>query len=455
MSLLLLLRGSGAPIVLTGNWGGLTATATGTLVRPTHSGTMSGSWGGLTAAATGISSRPTRSGTMSATWGPLTASTTGIRTPNLEGGWGGWTGEVFPDGTYNFIPTTTPWYNGTVASTEGLGFYIEEWTGLDGALHGRSVTGIGASRGGARFGPQSSSHRVMKINVMLIGKTDRGLNYLFRWLEQTLLTTCGPCGSKELWVREFCPENAITNRNEGLAQLGDVVLLEGPTWEAPPADDAACRIRRASFTLAAGDPCMYRREEFLRGVSNISTASYLMPAGQAEDFVAACNTYEGTSLRFCQTLVAPDYGVVAPLIRLTSRPEYKADGRRKALPDLRIAGYADPGNVGCDPCGNPIQGEIILSGSETSGLAISVDLARRKVTYTDPYGMRTTEDGSRFIARGVRPGVKRWWALDQCSIGQVLVEPVYMGMYSSSDQTADTASGWSIEAYQTVRFGCV
>ena len=343
-----------------------------------------------------------------------------------------------------------PWNNGSAAAAEAVGFYIEEWTGLDGAHHTRSATGRGSSRGGAEFGPQSHRHRVMKLNVLILGTTERSVNYLFRWLEQSLLNCCGTCGTQELWVREFCPPDPEHNPDDGLANLDNVALLQGPSWEAPPAENGQCLIRRCSFTLGAGDPCMYRSES---GTAATGTALIAGTTLTATPTVAGCGTWLGSSMRTSAILTQPAYGSVAPIVTLTSNPEYRTTGIRKPLPDLRISGFSDPGNIGVSPCTNPRQGELILSGVETSGLTIVVDMARRKITVTDPYTDASAMDGSYLLASRVE-SFKRWWALESCAYGNVVVEPVYSTLYNNTEKLSDPVSGWSVSVQSVNRWSC-
>lgn len=149
-----------------------------------------------------------------------------------------------------------PWYDGTAISSEALGLWVEEWTGLDGAHHTRTQAKRGARPGGASFGPLSHNARVMKVNMLLFASTDRGMRHLFRWFESWLMNACDLRDTTNLWVREVCPAS-VTTPTEGLAQLRGVVLVEGPTEETAPIDTARLVVKRISFTLAAGDPCIY------------------------------------------------------------------------------------------------------------------------------------------------------------------------------------------------------
>ncbi len=359
------------------------------------------------------------------------------------------------------IPETAPWYNGTDASVEAYGFYIEEWSGLDGAHHVKSVTGVGMNRGGAIFGPQSHNHRTMKLNVLLCASSERGITYLFRWLEQTLLRSCGGCEGHDLWVREICPTDPVTSPKEGLARMRKVELLEGPTWEAPISDYAGCELRRASFTLGAGDPCMY-------GDKIACTAATTLPvvtgAPAPESFTDTRVAPDGSWLAYgygvsCRaSFTGVPYGSLAPRVTVSSPIEAPA-AERRALPDLRISGYTDPASSGVFGPASDMRkiGEFILTGRGTTGLEIVVDLAEREVRYREEAGSSFEGwlDGSRLIGRAVEPGVPRWWDFDFCDEGVLIVEPVYGSRYNLAQATASTAAAFTVAVDMVPRWGCV
>lgn len=347
--------------------------------------------------------------------------------------------------------TTNPWYNGSTASTEAFGFFVEQWTGLDGAQHSREVAPSGQRKGGAYFGPMTDSGRTMKMNVLLHGSSERGLEYLFRWLEQTLLNCCDPCGWQTAWIREFCPTDATVDPNEGVARLERVALIEGPTWEAEPVPDGSCYLRRVSFTLVAGDPCMYR--EPISNGSGISTLASITPVSSLTP--ASCAKWQGTNLRVQGDLTIPQYGSAAPILRILS-PGESTGSTRKSLPVLRIAGYADP-NLTDDPCRGNLLGELVLEGSGSSGLELLVDMAQRRVLYRTTPGGGPWLDGSRFIGRALKSNVRRWWSVEQCANGYFICEPAFENLLTSRiDPTSYSTcvSTWMVTAYSGARFGC-
>lgn len=163
------------------------------------------------------------------------------------------------DGTPVIFTTPTaggapaPWWDGVVGSpsASAYGFWINEWTGLDGAHMSRSATA--AFPRGSVFGPLGQSHRVWKMNVYLFGSDDASLQALFRWLEASLIRCCSP--GVTAWARTTCPDGY--DDDYGLVHVVNLQLLEGVQWLAPPVEEYGCLVREVSFTLGVADPCLY------------------------------------------------------------------------------------------------------------------------------------------------------------------------------------------------------
>lgn len=352
--------------------------------------------------------------------------------------------------TADFSSTASPWYNANIPeSAEAHGFLVEEWTGLDGAHHRRASTPTGQNRGGAYYGPQSHDARVMKLNVLLHGSTERGLTYLFHWLENRLLNCCdSTCGTRQMWYRQFCPPSPATAPEDGLVRLERLALAEGPTWEQPPLPDSACYLRRVSFTLTAGDPCGYR-EPAAVGYGVSVTSGVL-----TTNVLTSCATFEGdarqTRADFSAAAVA--YGAMAPIVYIASSSESTA-GVRRGLPVLRIAGYADPNNTGL-ACSAIFLGELILEGYATSGLEIMADLVQRRVLVRG-IGSTAWEDGSRLIGPALRSGAPRWWSFGGCDSGFVVVEPAFTGLETNRVSSSSLqVSTWTTRIEAGARIGC-
>lgn len=348
----------------------------------------------------------------------------------------------------DFAASAAPWYRSTnPASGEALGFAIEEWTGLDGAHHQRTMQPIGSLRGGGQPGALSHKHRVMKINVLLHGTSDRGLTYLFRWLEQQLLNCCGSDGIQQLWWRETCP--ALGSPTEGLQMLNEVVLVEGPTWESQPTSASGCYIRRASFTLASGDPCMYAVP------SSVASATMTLSGAILSASTSVRKWWSGTDKYLAAALPAGLVGRVGPVVTISSPLEGRPATTRKPIPDIAISGFLTPRNDSLATLSDAYQiGEIIIAGAASAGLVIEVNVPGRQVRYRDPYGDNQWYDGSRFIAAGSF-GTRRWWSLDACTPGAVVVQPLWDGLacrYETS--TADPVSRWTVSIEAVEINGC-
>lgn len=339
------------------------------------------------------------------------------------------------------------------AAAEAFGFYIQEWTGLDGAHHARASTPVGA--GGARFGPLSHRQRVMSLNVVLVGSTERGLNHLFRWLESALLTTgdSGCLGS--MWLRDICPGGLTDAELEvGLLRADDVVLVDGPSWVSPPAMDSGCYIRVVNFTLVAGSPCLFAVP------ASSSTTAITAPALSASTipaYFAACNEWSGSVARVSAAVTAPAFGMASPLVKFSSPLEVAA-GVRKVIPAYRIfASVDDEGTAVLNPCTQRHLGMVIVQNLP-SGYEMVVDCSDGTAQARDLHGDRQWYDGAQFIANNfdisTGYGGRRSVSLPaQCANGWFVVEPalngdVYMGMGAAS------VSAWTITLQAITRVGC-
>ena len=74
-------------------------------------------------------------------------------------------------------------------SADGLGFFIEEWTGLDSGHITRPVSTTGH---GGQLGTMHAEERVMAFNVIAFARTEKALNYMYSWLEATARRPSAP-----------------------------------------------------------------------------------------------------------------------------------------------------------------------------------------------------------------------------------------------------------------------
>jgi len=384
--------------------------------------------------------------------------------------------------------TNAPWYaSDNTASQEAYGFYIEEWTGLDGVHHSRALAPVANRRGGGFIGPQTSSARTMAFNVILTGSSERGLNHLFRWLETTLLDSCS-CDKPSLWFREYCP--STSSLTDGLGKMERVALISGPQWEAPPIEDAGCFVRRASFVLASESPCMFR--DVVTGTSGTTQQAAVNAAASSSTppaYVTTRSPFVGTSAQYLISVNAPSYGVTCPYVTIsaplqgvrtfvdydtnTPVPNEIWDWTPLLIPELRIVAYANPDNATSTELDRmyPI-GAMVLSEYRSgyasglfSGQEIRINFAARTIERRALGGdSETWEDASNMIGLppysyphifGSNAGLKRWFGTDNCDQAVFVVEPNIYLSDGLNDLSASYVSQWSVNLDLITRFGCV
>ena len=275
-----------------------------------------------------------------------------------------------------------PWYSASYPeSADALGFYIEEWTGLDDRHVSRPVTRTGAARGGAVLGALGNRERVMKINVFLLARSEKAMTYLFHWLASVLESVCGSCDSDTMLTRLWCTEDADTPW-DGVVEMRNVALTEGLGWENDVTDTGRCFIRRASFSLTAGDPCMYLDDNPPTVTTN---AGDLGPSLLNENYSTtripcrpSCSELEGDSRDVYSFSSGMAMGAIAPVITFTNPTSEFTFPFRAII-------YYDPQSIGAtpNPCGLLRLAEIYVKPLPTSS-QLRWDIAGRCVQYRDP-----------------------------------------------------------------------
>lgn len=364
-------------------------------------------------------------------------------------------------GPLNTAIQQAPWFvAGVGASSEAYGFYITDWTGLDGQHHTRSSLQHVAGRGGTYFGPLTSTGRTWKLNVQLFGATERGLEYLLHWLEGQLLGCCSGDGSGSVWIREFCPTSAGVDPEEGMARGDRVVLLEGPTWEAPPIDNLGCVVRAASFALGVGDPCLYRPASSTEAnlAASTSTGTTLSTAaGTRRDGTptypiipyvqAPCNTFTGSGVDLTLVLPRASFGRMSGVVTITA-PAESGTGSLKVVPDIRVIGHYDRSGVGqANPCFGTQRSVVILRGM-LGGDVVEVDLGRRTIRRKGSINSGEWEDASYMVIQ--TSPLRLWSAFDSCDVGSITVEPAALDQF----QGANLVSGWTVNIKAQEHYGC-
>ena len=381
---------------------------------------------------------------------------------------------------------TAPWYSASApSSADGLGFWIEEWSGLDGRHHVRSAVDKGQRPGGGYYGPISHQARVWKLNVLLFARTEAGMRHLFRWLEGALLQACDQGGSNTVWVREICPTGVDVE--EGLAQAREVVLLEGPTLEADPIPDARCVIKRASFTLGIGDPCLYGVPRQVTSEANTwsygFTIETTLPDSRAAawaSLLAPCarpqSLFGGSPVTFTPAL---PWATPSPRVLITSDAVYDTGSTtanlRRTVPPLSIYVTTDrtathvlpyqQGVVDDVACDADLVARVDLT-EFPSGAELEVDFATRQVRYRDKVAggpLAPWENGWAFVADRALFAYR--WNIPQGCPGNsyVTVRPTYTARivgaqpdYPTPDGgTATWTTAWTTTVSVIDRYGCV
>lgn len=312
-----------------------------------------------------------------------------------------------------------PWYHPAFPATaDGLGFFITEWTGLDGAHVVRPVSRTGRPGGGGQHGALRGRERVMKMNVLMFARSEQGMNALYDWLENLLYSVCATCSVDSILVRRECPPIVNTGDSlwQGAVEMREVALTEGLTWVNALDDAGHCFIRQASFTLTAADPCMYSNGVAITGpqANAVPTTCYAgIPLGEGSldcrphcyDLISSC--------RSTFTFDLDPLSGVAPVLTLRNSSDH-------AVLPLRVLISADPNEIGVSsPCSLPIIGQlytrVLPPWSE-----LVWDVAGRTITYSD-HTTGGPVDGAPYIDAN-DPPFNRFFTLG-CGLHHVIVEP--------------------------------
>jgi hypothetical protein len=163
------------------------------------------------------------------------------------------------------------WYDSTTLQSQFvsagfLGFYIESIAGLDSVLTRevrRKVGGIG----GGVLGPLRATERSVEITVILFACNEASMEYGMRYLIDSLIgDRCSSCDTCDAEIRLACPpfDDTVSGQelydqlDEGRWRMKRVGVVEGPRWDSPPLETSQCFIRRATFTIAAEIPYLYK-----------------------------------------------------------------------------------------------------------------------------------------------------------------------------------------------------
>lgn len=315
-----------------------------------------------------------------------------------------------------------PWYNSSFPeSADAIGFWVQEWTGLDSGVIQRPMETRGAYGGGGSFGVLSSTGREMTFEVILLGQSEAALDYLYRWLDATLASVCSTCTTDTIAIRRTCPtvdpENLESVIN-GVVEMRQVGLISGLTWANPPVEREGCFIRAVNFTLGALDPCMYgwcTDIEVAQVIDWVECFTYATPYISPDRLNCrpSCSEMSGE----CRTVfnyTVDDPSASAPVIELT--PPASSG---QTIP-VRIRTYANPlGLLPDELCGAPLLGELYVD-SLPEWTTLRYDVAGRKVEIRNP-GSSDFFNGFGYLQPN-DPGVPRFFSLG-CGDFTTIVEP--------------------------------
>jgi hypothetical protein len=317
----------------------------------------------------------------------FTASTGQTVTVNHSGGTPTSIEPYVPADTWIDLTFTTPaadeapWYSADYpASADALGFYVEEWTGLDDGHVSRVVTSVGPYRSGAMLGSLSNAERVMALNVFLLARSEEAMDYLFNWLSAALASACNECSGDRMLTRRFCGD--VGDLWNGVVEMRNVGLVKGLTWEANVVEEGSCYIRRASFTLTAGDPAMY-----LPQVTPAVTADPTDLGGSLlnEQYALdrrpcrpSCSELEAASRATYTFDIGTAMGMIGAVVTFANTSTEHSFPFRAIL-------YYDPGAIGVtpNPCGLLRACEIYVRPLPPSS-QLRWDIPGRRVEYRDP-----------------------------------------------------------------------
>lgn len=312
-----------------------------------------------------------------------------------------------------------PWYDENYPeSADALGFMIEDWTGLDSSHLSRPATVRGGAGGGVVLSGLAAGGRVQKLNVILLARSEEAMMYLFDWLDSTLIGSCRACATDTLLFRRVCGDEVDPAR--GVGEQRRVGLVEGLKWESDVAGQGRCYLRRASFTMTAGDPCIYSPEFD----AEESLDSYVadVPTCLADANLSAlrvpCRPSCSELTVDCRTSITFEVsrvGFAAPIVHLYNGFD------TQSIP-TRILVYSDPFGVGTDapnPCGLPLLGEVYVAPLPPYSHMVW-DVVGRRILYRD-VSTGDFVESSAFIGAN-DPPIPRFFSVP-CGAAHVVMEP--------------------------------
>lgn len=298
-----------------------------------------------------------------------------------------------PGGSEGILPTT-PWTNAArPESADFTGFYIDEVDGLDGDTT-RSVDQRMGGLGGAALGPLVQAGRTIKVHGWLTGRSCRGLDYGREWLLDILASTCHPCPDSKVTIRVAAPTpDDGSNDNQGLYELYDVGLTDGPTISEP----TDCVIAEVNFTLTAGNGFKY----------------------QPRSVLVAATTFASANGSVGVQIPTPGIGTNGAIVTIKAG----SSDLLNVYPARQLSTYpAD--NLYPSDClypndgGLPVTLPIVSCPSGfliprlPAGGTLVIDSSRHQITYTDSNGV--SQDGTYLLSQSTARAID-WLEADACN----------------------------------------
>ena len=310
-----------------------------------------------------------------------------------------------PDAAACFVSPAedpAPWYDSSIPeSGEFLGVLVKDIRQWFNGEAARNVTPRISGLGGASIGPLFPNPRELQTPATLIASTCAGMEYGRRWLQYQLARLCDPCALSTARIRSFCPDIDGDDDTAGEWFVYEVGLVSGiqATLEQDAfgqasfqgGDDGCCDFLETSFTLLAGNPYLYKRNE-----PCTDGPQPLNPEACSEDCIDFCRWLTEAPPAVTCEVTPPRIGVLGTVITIDAGT---------GLHNLTLTTLSD-----CD-----VPGSIIGSLGVPflpAGSTLVVDSALRRITYTPAGG--DPVDGTPYISLPFGFGIP-WLEVGDCN----------------------------------------
>lgn len=270
---------------------------------------------------------------------------------------------------------TLPWHRSEYPeSYEFYGFHLESYS--EGQMLQRSPS-LRAS-GGSVAGPPELRGREIKISLLALASSPRGLRFGIRWLT-SILEDLPSCDGVPMSLRTSCPLDG-GEWTEGLWHLTGVTALTGVTESDPQGGN--CCSTKVEFGLIAQDRWLSTCPE---------TCAEMTDPGPDDGLTGECFT-DSFCLphRVCCQLRPAGIGREAA--RITIRV-----GDRDLVGPVFINRYPDPNDMGCPPpAGRLPDLTMVVMGPVPALHDLVIDASNETVTLIDRLA-QTSSDGASLL----------------------------------------------------------